>query len=81
MHVHETPTTTSAGRRIIDAPPGANPVKVARGHAGLSQAELAVKASVSLSTLQLAERGLLSTTIAERLAAALGVPATALLTR
>lgn len=50
-----------------------NPVRSARQAAGLTQAQLAVKANVSPSTVSLAERaGLLTRPIAEKLAAVLG---------
>ncbi len=56
-----------------------DPLRAARLGAGLSLAELAVRARVAVSTLSLAERhGLVSPATAGRLAGALGLPAEAL---
>lgn len=55
------------------------PLRAARHLAGLSLAELAVRARVAISTLTLAERhGLVTPATACRLAEALGVPSSAL---
>lgn len=52
----------------------ANGVRAARRRASLSQVALAAKAGVSVGTVSLAERGgMLSPTVADRLAAALGI--------
>jgi transcriptional regulator with XRE-family HTH domain len=51
----------------------------ARRVAGLSQLELASRLGCSLATLRIAERGLASEPFAQRLAAALNVPARMLL--
>lgn len=52
------------------------PIRKARLAAGLSQAQLAVKADLSPSTLSLAERaGILTRRTAEKLAAVLGCTA------
>ncbi len=52
------------------APP--HPARLARLRAHLSQAQASTKAGIALSTLQIAEKGLLSERVAQKLAAAYG---------
>ena len=58
--------------------PKPNPIRNARERAGLSRAQLAVRAGVSFSTVSLAERGLVTTTTAAKIAPVLGVDVAAL---
>jgi ribosome-binding protein aMBF1 (putative translation factor) len=62
--------TTSAA--YVSLPPPTR-IRELRAKHGLSLARLAVKAGVAVSTVQIAERGLLSERVAKRLARALGV--------